>query len=386
MAYTNSDLPSVAFFSNMPSHHTIPLGTAFARLLGSDKYSFVCWDKPLESRVKLGWPTEFDQDWLTVVGQSDALREKAHDIMRSADVVIWSYAPSDILTERVSQGKLTFRYTEPLFKRGHWTIIHPRKFRLVRLLMSLKGPAHHLLAVGPHSARDYHLIGTFPGRIWRWGYFTEAPTLDDYNRDPNRPLTLLWAGRMVKLKQVDMLLRAARWARDNCDIPFKIELVGDGPAAPTLRALAHKLEMDDVCSFTGFLPVERVISIMKQADLFVFPSNPYEGWGAVVNEAMSCRCCVIGNPWTGAVPWLIQDGVSGLHFDGKSTQDLSEKILYCLTHPEHRQAMGHKARETITNLWSPDVAAERFLALCTWLAQGGDATALFTDDGPCVSV
>ncbi len=37
-------------------------------------------------------------------------------------------------------------------------------------------------------------------------------------------------------------------------------------------------------------------------------SHRGEGWGMVVNEALSCGCCVIANRELGAAPWLVEHG------------------------------------------------------------------------------
>src|SRR5690554_5713140 len=99
----------LALFTNYPSHLQIPLGAAFAERLGVDRFTLVCWDRPEEERVNLGWPTEFEQDWITIVGDSDSRRAYAHDLLRSVDILIWGYAPYGAIAERIAQGKLTFR-------------------------------------------------------------------------------------------------------------------------------------------------------------------------------------------------------------------------------------------------------------------------------------
>lgn len=376
----------LAFFTNYPSHHQIPLGKAFASRLGADQYSLVCWDRPEEERINLGWPTEFEEDWITVVGNSDARRAYALELLHSVDILIWGYAPYDSIAKRLAQGKLTFRYTERLFKKGKIQLLNPRMLNAIRRIKALDSPTHHLLAVGPHCAHDYRNIGMFPRRRWLWGYFTEVPSRAGDERTENPIPRLLWAGRMLDWKQVDLVVRAAKWVRNHSTLAFRLDLIGQGPEEANLRALVHVLGLDDVCFFLGPRKSKEVLKAMQQADIFVLPSNKTEGWGAVVNEAMSCACCVVASRHAGSAVSLINDGNNGHLFDGKSAQQLGEKLLVCLTHPEQRRAMGRQARETITDLWSPDVAAERFLALCTRLAEGGDATSLFTDNGPCVSM
>jgi glycosyltransferase involved in cell wall biosynthesis len=126
---------------------------------------------------------------------------------------------------------------------------------------------------------------------------------------------------------------------------------------------------------------EEVGKAMEKADIYVLPSNQQEGWGAVVNEAMSRGCCVIGSKSAGSVPWLIRDGVNGYIFDGDDAENLGRILLRCLEAPDRTREMGRNARATMLNLWSPEVAAERFLQLCAAIESGKSSP--FNDGGPC---
>ena len=371
-----------ALFTNIPSPHQIPLGEALAERLGKN-FTLVCWEEGLDDRNKLGWTSNYEFEWLLVVGDSEAKRNQALEILRSADVVIWGYAPSDEILQRLRAKKLTFRYTERPFKRGRWRLLDPRVLLSLRLTKRLDLPFHHLLAVGPYCVDDFHFTGMFQDRKWRWGYFPELPSLET-ERELNSVPIILWAGRMLDWKQVDLLLEAAKWLRERGAPEFRVKLIGYGPEENHLRALAARYGLTDIVTFHEPQESARIIEAMKEADIYVFPSSKVEGWGVVVNEAMSCECCVIGSKLAGSVPWLIRDGVNGFQFDGKTVQSLAEKLLYCLNHPEQRLTIGRAARATITNLWSPAVVADRLIALCNALTQR--KTPVFSDEGPCSKV
>jgi glycosyltransferase involved in cell wall biosynthesis len=157
--------------------------------------------------------------------------------------------------------------------------------------------------------------------------------------------------------------------------------VGLGPEKENLRMLSTRLGLSDICEFQGAQSPDKIALMMDEADIYVFPSDRNEGWGIVVNEAMSHRCCVIGSKDAGSVPWLIQDGVNGRIFDGKSVENLGQILRWCVDNNELRMEMGISARETITELWSPSVAAERFLTLCE--TSHKQQNSAFSDNGPC---
>lgn len=369
----------LALFTNMPSHYQVSLAKAFYAKLGGN-FALISWQADSQERRDLGWKSTRHFDWLIRAHESKENQHKALDILRSAEIVIWGYAPHNEIVQRVSQGKLTFCYTERLFKQGRWRLVDPRVIRSVQKKRAYEGLSHHLLAVGPYCAEDFRLLGMFKNRMWRWGYFPELPLPNPERRLGQLP-EVLWAGRMLPWKQVDLLLAAAKWARDRCDISFQLTLIGHGPEEQNLRTLTNELGLMEIVNFQGPQSPNQILDAMMEADIYVLPSNKSEGWGVVVNEAMSCGCCVIGSTQAGSVPWLISDGVNGFHFNGWSARDLGQKLVYCLTNAAHRQETGLVARSTIESLWSPFSAADRFLRLCDALAAGGNRS--FQDNGPC---
>jgi glycosyltransferase involved in cell wall biosynthesis len=368
----------LAIFTNIPSIHQIPLARALASKLQED-FALICWQPVEEERERLGWKDEFAEEWLIRGWISEQENKKAYQLLRSAQIVVWGYAPHEEIATRIRYGRLTFCYTERIFKRGRWRYFDPRVFKNLYKKFNLNDSQfHHLLAVGPYCADDFRWIRAFRGRMWRWGYFPEVPKtiLRHHNDTP----VIFWAGRMLDWKRVDLLVRAAAWARKQ-GAHFLLRLMGYGPEEQRLRPLVAQLRLINVTEFIEPRSPEQVGRAMEQADIFVLPSNQQEGWGAVVNEAMGRGCCVIGSKYAGSVPWLIQDGINGHIFEGNKVQELGRLLLYCIQNPEHTRKMGLSARATMLNLWSPEVAAERFLRLIESIESAKPSP--FDDCGPC---
>src|SRR5438552_6052952 len=68
---------------------------------------------------------------------------------------------------------------------------------------------------------------------------------------------LLWVGRMVEVKGLDVLLDAARRLRES-NTPFTLCLVGDGPLRQSLQAQCTKLNLANIVKFVGPRPVEQL--------------------------------------------------------------------------------------------------------------------------------
>jgi glycosyltransferase involved in cell wall biosynthesis len=119
-----------------------------------------------------------------------------------------------------------------------------------------------------------------------------APLPDNTYRSDGEPgFDVLFAGRLIEDKRVDVLLDAFNQVAQKHDVTLGI--IGDGPKADTLRAEAAHLENADQVMFLGFLDdYEDVLGHMRAARVFAAPSTR-EGFGITYAEAMAADCTVI---------------------------------------------------------------------------------------------
>jgi len=136
--------------------------------------------------------------------------------------------------------------------------------------------------------------------------------------------------------------------------------------------------------FVPPVPFDKVRSLMRNADVYVLPSNRMEGWGVVLNEAMSEGCIVVANEQAGASRVLIDDGVTGLLFRNGDTRQLAALLEHLGNDHALRMRLSRQAWERIYRLWHPHVAAERLLLLSSGL-MGLSAVPEF-NEGPCTQL
>ncbi|MBC7095413.1 glycosyltransferase family 4 protein [Thermococcus sp.] len=103
---------------------------------------------------------------------------------------------------------------------------------------------------------------------------------------------VIFVGRLIKEKNVDMLLEATKLVKEN--VPdLKMLIIGEGPERDNLTKLASKLELSRNVTFIGFLKdYEKLIAYMKSSKVFVLPSKR-EGFGIVALEANASGLPVI---------------------------------------------------------------------------------------------
>ncbi|KAA9397854.1 glycosyltransferase family 1 protein [Haloarcula sp. CBA1130] len=139
--------------------------------------------------------------------------------------------------------------------------------------------AGRLGGIGPE--RDQ--IRTVPNGI-DYEQIRDTPPVED-------GFDVLFAGRLIEDKRVDVLLRAFDQVAPE---ETTLGIVGDGPKRTELETLADSLSVAEQITFTGFLEeYDDVLAQMQTARIFATPSTR-EGFGITAVEAMAAGCTVIG--------------------------------------------------------------------------------------------
>jgi len=101
----------------------------------------------------------------------------------------------------------------------------------------------------------------------------------------NDPLRLLYSGRLVPEKHVEVLI-AAMEILSNRGMNFLFKIVGDGPSRNELEAQVKALHLESKIKFEGAFPYEESLRWNEWADCLLLASQHSEGWPKVVAEGM----------------------------------------------------------------------------------------------------
>lgn len=176
-------------------------------------------------------------------------------------------------------------------------------------------------------------------------------------------LTLLTVGRLVKIKNLDLILDSLHLLKnDNLDIHTYI--VGSGANEKHLRAKVTKLGLEEQVTFTGPITDKNVLAnFYRASDLVLFPSCADSAGLIHVEGAMYGKpTLAIENT---AISEKIKDGINGLVSKNNSL-DFSNKIRYAYQNKEKLLKMGENAKSSLVRVYSdPAVAMELYQKYCS---------------------
>jgi glycosyltransferase involved in cell wall biosynthesis len=171
-------------------------------------------------------------------------------------------------------------------------------------------------------------------------------------------LVLGTAGRLVELKGLEYLLRAAAALRHEFPA-LRVEIAGSGPQRAKLEEEVVELELGGQVEFLGW--VDDLNAVLPRWDIFVMPSLE-EGFPIAALDAMAVGLPVVATP-VGGVPELIEDGRTGWLVPPRDIGALASRLRILLCNPELRADVGAAAHAHVSNRFDAAHMTEGFARL-----------------------
>ena len=351
-------MASLAFWQNEVSMHQAPFIKAVAAIWAGEVHVLTSTDLS-ETRSRMGWVRpDFAPAQLHVGPHRFAPAEMRARFGGAGSVNVFSsvraYPAVYDSLKRLSRDResLLGIFAEAgLTTDGLKARLRPWRHRLDALQWRRR--IDFFLATGSLGVGYYSKCGYPADRLYEFGYTVGNPPALESERvaDGKR---LLFVGQLVHRKGLDLLLEALARLRE-----VTLDVVGEGAQREQLIAQAGQLGLASRVHWHGSLANAHVRAAIARANVLVLPSR-FDGWGAVVNEALLAGTPVLVSDACGASD-LVRGHSHGRVFRSHSVEALESAIVEFLSC--HRDNSGERTR---IRQWarcsiSPEAMAHYFL-------------------------
>jgi glycosyltransferase involved in cell wall biosynthesis len=158
---------------------------------------------------------------------------------------------------------------------------------------------------------------------------------------------ILYLGRLSEEKGLLTLIRAVGGLKQS-----RLKIAGSGPGERQLRECVLAERLTNI-EFVGHKEGKDKWALLRHSALVVVPSEWYETFCMVVIESQAAGKPVIASN-IGSLPYVVEDGKTGLLFDPGNVEDLQSKIRFLLERPEEAAVMGRQGRATVERKNHPE--------------------------------
>lgn len=175
----------------------------------------------------------------------------------------------------------------------------------------------------------------------------------------NETPTAAYAGRLVREKGVDILLRA--FAKMTGKLPdARLIITGDGPDRDRTERLISELNLSSKVTVHGHLSHSTIDNTMGRAWVQVVPSVWAEPFGIAAVEAMMRGTAVVASA-SGGLKEIVGNGECGYLVPPGDVDALSEKLLLLLGDRDLCASLGRAGRLRAESMFGEDVFMRRLL-------------------------
>ncbi len=328
------------YFSKAPL-----LGKYFSLSLREIEYSYLVW-----RQVRL---LQADKPFDVIEGTETgalfvALRGKTPLVIRlhGEEYTVRKYTPDLPLSIHVRLSRLLQR----MALRRARLLISPSQAHAVEIAAELKEP-HPPIEVMPNVIPP--------------GYGADDQAADD----ESAPM-VLYVGRLERGKGILALLEAARYVLDEMPNAQFVLAGAPHPNLPkvTLNESIARLGLEGRLRWLGHVRHEDLRECYRAASVLVLPSY-YETFGLAALEAMAFGLPVVAFK-SGALPEVIEDGVSGILTTPGDSGALARALLQVLRHPKLRAHFAVNARNRLAKRFEVPSFVRLELSLYEWAIRG----------------
>ena len=346
----------VCLWLNFKSHHQDDF---IQSLNDSNRIELVViyYNQVSEHRLELGWESgeygtnEFHFKDLGFEQIIEKYSDHIHIVGSSGS---WFHIS---ILKTLSKNKIPWMtWSEPSFPGTRWFVTYP--YKLIHAWY-INRYSLGLLAIGTNAQNDYARKGVKRKKMHFLPYAVNGYKPEKcQNAKPTEELkTVLIPGQLCKRKATDVILKAISRLADKYEQLPVFKFIGNGDL-DFYQKMADEMGIQNYIKIIGPIESSKMQSCYCEADLVLLFSR-FDGWGMVINEAISMGIPVISNVRVGSARHLIKHSINGFLAHAVSAEELAEFLMKYIEQPALLVKHGESALEIFSE-FTPAKNADRF--------------------------
>ena len=328
----------IVFWQNCLSPHQLPYISHIQDDNRVDEVVVVAGETISEERKKMGWEIGdflgLDQCKVYIMPH-DAIIDSLLFQKQNVSYHFFSGIRADAFVFKclrmsmkynLHRGMITERPNTYNFK---WNIRNGKPYWMHRLRFMIQDRKYakkmeHVFAMGSEAVDYFNSLG-LGWKVHPFCYCTQVISIKSDIAKCSFPV-FTFVGSLSPWKNPVGLIRAFSTIKSGI-----LRFIGDGILKRQLLKDIEKKNLQENVELVGSVLQNQIPNYLYNSDVLVLPSL-YDGWGAVVNEALQTGCYVICSDACGAIVLLEKDSKLGLVFKAGNDVALADCIKYVDEH------------------------------------------------------
>jgi glycosyltransferase involved in cell wall biosynthesis len=311
--------------------------------------------------------------WEVVSGTHEKLLDRVRSICHFAEAIVvlreverrrithvhahWAVGSTTVAMVVARLLRLPFSFTAHAYDIWRERLLLPEKLRAANVVMTCTEYNRR------HLIREY---GVCEDKVHTVHHGLSLERFHRHRHQRNTTPIILSVGRLVEQKGYERLVEACAELRRR-GVPFRCEIVGDGPLRRQLEAQIGAADIQDTVRLLGRIVGDRLLDAYERADVFALlcleaSDGDRDGIPNTLIEAMAMELPVVSTSYSG-VPELVTNGETGLLVAPGDAVSAADAIAQLLRDALRREAMGRAGRLRVMHEFTTARSAAKLEAL-----------------------
>ncbi|WP_040281399.1 glycosyltransferase family 4 protein [Psychroserpens damuponensis] len=321
----------IVFWENIVSQHKLPYWNALAASNEVTKFVLIVEELLYKKLEKQGWENNVNETAkfeLHVNPSEEKIARLLQEDMPNS-YHVFSGIKAIHLVYNAFQQSLKYPLhklllTETVNLNGSRAITR----RLFSFLIERRYQKHYDIVLGSGSStKNWYLeCGVKPENFYSFLYSIEDLEVVNSNPIDIHQLKFLFIGQLIERKGLDILLKSLSNVKNT---NWTLDVFGEGEDESAIATLVKDLQLKDKVTLNGVVSNKELRNLVGQHHVLILPSR-FDGWGAVVNEALASGLKVICSNKCGASILIINDKI-GHVFNINNQDELTQMLEQTIT-------------------------------------------------------